>query len=288
VALGDLTAGLWRLVLRRQRDRRRRRVMRGDRLARPPRARYLESMSRVTATRADIAALAHVAEDGPSFDRALLVGLQRDIGFDVAFLQSKDAGRPPLVLGLDAAPFAAAPSERLGAYDRELAPVRRAALAARGVAVDTEVLGSAGVRACAYHRDLAAPVGGKHSLVAYVRLRGRELAALVLGRTGRRFRSGEVARVEALLPTLAIALASLPRATYAAATPAALTPRERDVLSYVCLGYTNREIARACGTSANTVRNQLARVFAKLGASTRAEAVGLSLGAVTPGDAKRT
>jgi len=58
-----------------------------------------------------------------------------------------------------------------------------------------------------------------------------------------------------------------------------LTPRERDVLEYLCLGYTNREIALACGSSPNTVRNQLVSIFAKLGVTTRSEAVGVALGA---------
>ncbi len=40
----------------------------------------------------------------------------------------------------------------------------------------------------------------------------------------------------------------------------------------------NAEIARALGTSVNTVRNQLRGLFRKLGASTRAEAIALSLG----------
>jgi DNA-binding CsgD family transcriptional regulator len=57
-----------------------------------------------------------------------------------------------------------------------------------------------------------------------------------------------------------------------------LTAREREVLSYLRLGYTNREIAAACGTSPRTVRNQLSTVFEKLGAATRAEAVAISLG----------
>jgi DNA-binding CsgD family transcriptional regulator len=46
------------------------------------------------------------------------------------------------------------------------------------------------------------------------------------------------------------------------------------VLDYLRLGYTNREIGLALGTQERTVRNQLSGVYAKLGVSTRAEAVG--------------
>jgi DNA-binding CsgD family transcriptional regulator len=52
-----------------------------------------------------------------------------------------------------------------------------------------------------------------------------------------------------------------------------LSPREREVVSYVSLGYTNREIGLACGTSAHTVHNQLRSVFRKLDVCTRAELV---------------
>ena len=49
------------------------------------------------------------------------------------------------------------------------------------------------------------------------------------------------------------------------------------MLDYLCLGYSNQEIAKACETSINTVRNQLQSMYRKLGATTRAEAVGLAL-----------
>lgn len=60
------------------------------------------------------------------------------------------------------------------------------------------------------------------------------------------------------------------------ATPS-LTPAERHVVDYVCLGYTNPEIAAALGISVNTVRNRLVLVFRKLGATTRAELVRVAL-----------
>jgi DNA-binding CsgD family transcriptional regulator len=225
----------------------------------------------------EIVALAHDAIDASAFERGLLAVLARSVGFDVAFVESKNAPRPPTVVGLAPTHLDSTPARR-ARYERELAVVRQAARAKRGVAVDTDVLGESGVRATAYHRDLAAPVGGKHSLLAYAVVRGRELAGLMLGRTGRTFASREVALVEDALPTIGLALGSFaqgPITTDAASV--ALTPRERDVLDYLCLGYTNAEIARACGSSPNTVRNQLARVFGKLGASTRSEAVALAL-----------
>jgi DNA-binding NarL/FixJ family response regulator len=55
-----------------------------------------------------------------------------------------------------------------------------------------------------------------------------------------------------------------------------LSAREREVLSYLHLGYTNQQIALALGSAPSTVRNQLSRVYEKLGVSSRAEAVGVS------------
>lgn len=52
---------------------------------------------------------------------------------------------------------------------------------------------------------------------------------------------------------------------------------EREVLGDLHLGYTNEQIARALGTAPRTVRNQLSRVYEKLGVSGRAEAVAASL-----------
>lgn len=54
---------------------------------------------------------------------------------------------------------------------------------------------------------------------------------------------------------------------------AALSPRERDAVKLVADGATNREIAASLGVGRETVKTLLARAFAKLGASRRAEAV---------------
>jgi len=53
-----------------------------------------------------------------------------------------------------------------------------------------------------------------------------------------------------------------------------LTPREREVVEHLRAGLTNREIGQLLGISINTVRNTLARMFEKVGVSTRSELVG--------------
>lgn len=54
---------------------------------------------------------------------------------------------------------------------------------------------------------------------------------------------------------------------------AGLTPRERDILAGICQAKSNKEIARDLGVSDKTIRNQATGIFAKLGVSSRQEAI---------------
>jgi two-component system, NarL family, response regulator LiaR len=54
---------------------------------------------------------------------------------------------------------------------------------------------------------------------------------------------------------------------------AALTPRELDILRAAARGLGNKQIGAELGLSARTVQTHLTRVFAKLGVSSRTEAV---------------
>ena len=57
----------------------------------------------------------------------------------------------------------------------------------------------------------------------------------------------------------------------------ALTPREREVLEMLAEGLSNKEIAWRMKISEHTVKFHVASIFAKLGASTRTEAVMLGI-----------
>jgi len=60
----------------------------------------------------------------------------------------------------------------------------------------------------------------------------------------------------------------------AADTPASpLTPRELEILDALGDGLSNKEVARALGISAHTVKFHLETIFRKLDAASRAEAV---------------
>lgn len=53
-----------------------------------------------------------------------------------------------------------------------------------------------------------------------------------------------------------------------------VSPREYETLELLAAGLSNKEIARKLGVSPNTVKTHLARLYEKLGAARRTEAVG--------------
>ena len=55
--------------------------------------------------------------------------------------------------------------------------------------------------------------------------------------------------------------------------PDRLTPREVEILRLMAGGYSNREIADACGTSEGTVKNHASSILSKLGVRDRTRAV---------------
>ena len=155
----------------------------------------------------ELVELAHSSADAFTFEASVLERLQQIVGCDVAFLSTR--GMPgPSSLGLSEEIVARA-VQRGALYFEELLPVKRAALAARGVAVDTHVLGEQQVRRTAYFNELARSVGPRHTqLMAYVPLRGQIIAALMLGRADGGFSTADVSAVQALLPELGIARGS--------------------------------------------------------------------------------
>jgi ATP/maltotriose-dependent transcriptional regulator MalT len=88
-----------------------------------------------------------------------------------------------------------------------------------------------------------------------------------------RVRKGERVVVPALLPALAgrLRLRSQPEIGNDGIT---LTVREREVLSFLAEGRSNREIAGALSVSVATVKSHLVHIYDKLGAANRNEAVG--------------
>jgi spermidine synthase len=151
--------------------------------------------------------LAQAAPDARAFEAAVLARLQARIGFDVGFLSVRGAESEPTTVGLER-PLIELAVTRSDTYARELLPVKRVALGARGVAVDTDVLGESRVQKQSYHRELASRVNGRHSLLAYLPWRSDTLGLLLLGRCGSSFSARECEQIEAMLPALGAARAA--------------------------------------------------------------------------------
>lgn len=153
----------------------------------------------------ELVEIAQESASASAFEARVLALLQREIGFDAAFFLVN--GQPATTVGFDEN-VSALLLARSAVYAQELEPVKRAALAARGVAVDTEICGLRRVQRARYFREVAATIGGQHSLMAYLPWNGGVLAAIMLGRCARSFAQFELQRVEALLPTLGLARAA--------------------------------------------------------------------------------
>lgn len=231
---------------------------------------------------AELIDAARAATSIESYERELFAVLDREIGFDIAFCVRNGEPGPYSPGFQDAVRRDAAGS--WPRYSRELAPLYHDAQRNGGVTVDSDYYGARELERLAHYRELMRPHGGRSSLLGSLTGRSQQLIGKVmLGRTSARVRATERRKLQRFLPLLSLCELALQR-TQAVTLTAVLTAREREIVSYLQLGYTNPQIAAACGTSPRTVRNQLSNVFEKLGASTRAEAVALSLGHVPGSD----
>jgi DNA-binding CsgD family transcriptional regulator len=79
--------------------------------------------------------------------------------------------------------------------------------------------------------------------------------------------------VDGLLPAIAMASVAVAARGAGSLEATALSRREREIVDLLRRGLRSREIAGALGTSPNTVRNQVWRLMARLGAATRAELI---------------
>ena len=228
----------------------------------------------------EMAAIAAEVYAPEAYERELFRVLEPVVGADVLFFKRR--GRAgPVVIGLDAA-WVGRQESQLFDCRQEMQPVIDVARRQAGVAVDREVLGGRGLEATRYYQLLMRPSGGRCTAIVPVCWRGQDVSVLVLGRGRPNYDARQLERLQQLAPTLQlcevsrqarlVAANSAARLACASDAPA-LTAAEREVLSYLHLGYTNAEIACARGNTPRTVRNQLSSAYAKLGVASRAEAV---------------
>src|SRR5262249_40151200 len=131
----------------------------------------------------------------------------------------------------------------------------------------------------AFYADIVKPTRVREGMFCSVELGGRPLALCILSRSRRqRLSDSSIATIRALLPVFTLGdrvLGKRQRSPAEQQPIAKLSRREREVTELLTLGFTNPEIALALSSSVNTVRNQVASIFRKAGASTRAELVGI-------------
>jgi len=224
-----------------------------------------------------VAELACSARDWDGFERETTALLLEAIGADTVFFSD---GRRISAHGLGVIEQV---RDRIQPLWPELAAqsavLLEAALRAGGTLIDSEVMGK-DLERMPYYDALMRPVRGRTTLIGVVTPAGCVSHKIAIGRCwgSSPFRSRHSRLLASVLPTISLARAALAarkRQGERGELLGALTPREREVLGYLRLGYTNEQIGAALGTRARTVRNQLSRVYEKLGVATRAEAVGL-------------
>jgi DNA-binding CsgD family transcriptional regulator len=167
--------------------------------------------------------------------------------------------------------------QRLGHYLSEMAPSEVAAYTDRARNYGDVWRTDERRRELAVFREVLWPTKMTHMLVR-VSVRGGNVAGVNLERRGRSspFSAQELALVDAISPFLHIVETLTMDCGKTNSNDEfhafhRLTKREAEFAELACKGLQNREIALLTGVSPNTVRNILARVFEKVGATNRAE-----------------
>ncbi|MBN8612816.1 MAG: helix-turn-helix transcriptional regulator [Deltaproteobacteria bacterium] len=176
------------------------------------------------------------------------------------------------------------------AFAVELGRMRDLANAAR-VAWDREAFPPGSASRARFLALIGTPLRVRSMVIVHLIVRGTVRSVIALfGKNDDTFDASHVAFLQRVAPTLALADALLqhdeasPRAalrTKLACGDGRLTPRQRQIVEHVAMGHTNAEIATAMGLSPNTLRNHLAAIFTRVGASNRADLVRLAV--LTPG-----
>lgn len=222
----------------------------------------------------ELAEEAQQLEDARMFPARVLDRLEQTVGFDSAMCLPLQGPRRPLA-SKNKEPYVrflhryASEPRR---FEEDLVRGRAAARAGRGAYIDTQVFSANERRELPFFAEIIRPQNIRSQLVTLISFRGEMLAAMHLCRHGlsRPFEDAQLDTLRTLSPFLGLAHAAF-RSPNQDQALEALGPREREVARYAAQGLHNREIATLLGSSVHTVRNQLHRIFQKVGVSTRAE-----------------
>ena len=129
----------------------------------------------------------------------------------------------------------------------------------------SDVLGRIELGRSPIYRDDLRPTGYSYSVEVVLPSPPSLRWAVLLGRSDRDFTNRECDLLVLLLPHLTEAYRKVRLVSV-------VTPREREVLTLVAEGLTNREIGKRLGISPGTVRSHLEHAYPKLGVGTRTAA----------------
>lgn len=236
----------------------------------------------------ELCALALRAADALAFRTAVLAVLRREMGFDAAIFHELS----PRVPMSHAALFGLDPStveQNSRGWDEiavHLQPLIEVAAQQNGAATDLEAFPRGTRSRREWERRVARPFGITGMLIGHLQSRGRVVSGVVLMRRRKLFTRGERLWLGQLLECLTLCDVYWQRQTHPEYAGLLLRPvcrdqrltvRQREVVEGVALGRTNRQIGDLLGISANTVRNTLAEVCERLGASNHADVVRLAV-----------
>jgi DNA-binding NarL/FixJ family response regulator len=99
-----------------------------------------------------------------------------------------------------------------------------------------------------------------------------------LERAVRSVAAGESVIAPSVVPSVFEALRRAPAEIEEQEGPVSLTEREREIMNLLAKGLSNRAVAEGLFITEKTVKNHINRIYAKLGVTTRAEAIAAWLG----------
>jgi DNA-binding NarL/FixJ family response regulator len=213
--------------------------------------------------------------------REVLTRLARSLGFDMGIIWTvPETLEGSTILGFPAHFWSRYYAGR-ASYAEDLLPMVVASARLDGVVNDRDVFNLRERERRGMYRDILNPIGARNFLTVSLGRRGCATAMMQVGRggLGARFTEDHAAAMRLLRPVLALGEAMRDADPILGQEAFDLTPRERQIVAYLALGFTNREIGLALGSSMNTVRNQVQSIFRKADVCNRAELVRVSMDA---------
>jgi DNA-binding CsgD family transcriptional regulator len=222
----------------------------------------------------ELAQFARAARDSYEFRAYALEAVGGLVACDTAVFVDTESDQPLATRGVDDAGLRLIHycEQNFGNYASEVDPIMTA-LDRLGGVLDHDFFSLRDRRRFAFYADIVRPQYIDSMLVLVPKWRGLPLGMLRLQRSrGSAFRIDDLALAMQLLPAVEVSLAALHAAwPRRQALVPKLSARESEIVMHVARGLTTPQIALLLGTSRLTVRNQIGRIFDKLGISSRAE-----------------